>query len=100
VVDVVVYCTLIGAVRNVRVSSVGSVVLRGVMGIIMLHTLRRGEPVLSPSLEAESSSLGDSLRMACNDGDLLWVMPLNPASKLAPSRWLIQVVKEVGRRLE
>jgi hypothetical protein len=32
------------------------------MGIIMLHTLRRGELELSPSLESESSLMGDSSR--------------------------------------
>jgi hypothetical protein len=61
-------------------------VVRGVTGIIMFHTLRRGELELSPSLESESSSLDDSLRMACSDGDPLLVMPSNPASELAPVR--------------
>jgi hypothetical protein len=37
----------------------------GLIGIIVLHTLRRGELELSPSLK------GDSPRMACNDCDLL-----------------------------
>jgi hypothetical protein len=100
VVDVVVCCGLVGAVWNVGVSSIDGVVVRGVIGIIVLHTLKRGEPELSPSLKAESSSLGYSSRTVCNDGDLLWVMPMNPASKLAPSMWPIQVVKEVGRCLE
>jgi hypothetical protein len=36
----------------------------GVTGIIVLHTLLRGEPELSSSVEAKSSSLGDSSRMA------------------------------------
>jgi hypothetical protein len=40
-------------------------VVRGVTSIIMLHTLRRGEMELSPSLEFESYSLDDSSRMAC-----------------------------------
>jgi hypothetical protein len=96
----VVHCCLIGVVWNIRVSSIDGVGVRGVVGIIMLHTLRRGEPKLSPSLEAKSSSSGNSSRMACNDGDLLWVMPLNPTSKLAPNGWLIQVVEEVGWCLE
>jgi hypothetical protein len=59
-------------------------VVRGVTGIIVLHTIMRGELELSPSLESKSSSLGNSLRMACSNGDLLWVMPLNPVSELAP----------------
>jgi hypothetical protein len=65
-------------------SSSGGVVVRGVMGIVALHTLRRGEPELSPSLESKSSSLGDSLRMVCNYGDPLQVMPPNLAQELAP----------------
>jgi hypothetical protein len=43
----------------------------GIVDITVLHVLRRGEPELSPSLETESSSLGDSSRMACSDGDPL-----------------------------
>jgi hypothetical protein len=58
--------------------------MMGLMGIILWHALRRGEPELSPSLEPESPSLGDSSRMACNDGDPLWVMPPNTALELAP----------------
>jgi hypothetical protein len=57
----------------------------GVADITMLHALRRGEPKLSPSLETESSSLGDFSRMVCSDGDPLWVMPLNTAPESAPS---------------
>jgi hypothetical protein len=75
-------------------------VVRGVTGIIVLNTLRRGELELSPSLEDKPSSLGDSSRMACNDGDLLRVMPPNPASKLALSGWPILVVEEVHQHLE
>jgi hypothetical protein len=56
----------------------------GVTGIIVLYTLKRGEPKLSPSLKAESSSLGDSSRMACSDGDSLWAMPPNATPELAP----------------
>jgi hypothetical protein len=43
----------------------------GTTDTIVLHTLGRWELELSPSLEAELSSLGDSLRMACSNGDLL-----------------------------
>jgi hypothetical protein len=70
---------LVGVVSNIEVSSGGDVTVREVMGIIVLHTLKRGELELSPSFEAESSSLGDSLRMACGDGDPLRVMPQNTA---------------------
>jgi hypothetical protein len=79
----VVRCGLVNVVWNVEVSSGHSVTVRGVEGIIVLHTLRRGELELSPLLEAESSSLGDSLRMSCSDGDPLWIMPLNTALRLA-----------------
>jgi hypothetical protein len=53
--------------------------------ITMLHALERGEPELSTSLKTESSSLGDSLRMIRSDGDPLWDMPPNIASKSPPS---------------
>jgi hypothetical protein len=69
VVGVVVYCGLSGAVWNVGVSSGGGVVTEGVAGITALHALGRGELELSPSLESESSSLVDSSRIACSDGD-------------------------------
>jgi hypothetical protein len=42
-----------------------------------------------PSLEDESSSLGDSLRMACSDCDPIRVMALNTTLKLAAFGWLI-----------
>jgi hypothetical protein len=56
----------------------------GVADITLLHALRRRELELSPSLETESSSLGDSSRMACSGGDPLCVMPLNTALESAP----------------
>jgi hypothetical protein len=56
----------------------------GVVDVSVLHTLGRGESDLSPSLEAESSSLGDSLRMACSDGDPLWVTPPTTVSDSPP----------------
>jgi hypothetical protein len=48
----------------------------------MLHFLGIGKPELSPSLNAESSSLGDSSRMAYSDGDPLRAMipTMAPAS--------------------
>jgi hypothetical protein len=49
----VVYCSLVDVVWNVGVSSGGGVLMMGIMGIIVLHTLRRGEPELSPSLKDE-----------------------------------------------
>jgi hypothetical protein len=51
----------------------------GMVDITMCHAIMRGEPELSPSLKAESSSLGDSSRMACNNGDPLRAMPLTTA---------------------
>jgi hypothetical protein len=66
----------------------------------MLHALRRGELELSPSLRAESSWLGGSSRMACNDGEPLRVMPPHFAPKLATFVRPIQVVQAVGRCLE
>jgi hypothetical protein len=55
------------------------------VGIIVLHALRRGEPELSPALEVESSSLGDSSRMVCSDGDPLQVMPGTQRQSWPPS---------------
>jgi hypothetical protein len=57
----------------------------GMTNITMLHALERGEPKLSPSLETESSSLGDSSRVACSDGDPLWAMPPTTALESPPS---------------
>jgi hypothetical protein len=51
----------------------------GMVEITMLHALGRGEPELSASLEAKSSSLGNSSRMACSDGDPMWVVSLTTA---------------------
>jgi hypothetical protein len=50
----------------------------------MLHILRRGELELSPSLESKLSSLDNSSRMACSNGDPLQVMPPNPVPELPP----------------
>jgi hypothetical protein len=57
----------------------------GAVDITVLHTLGRGEPELSPSLEAESSALGDSSRMACNSDDPLQAMPLTTVPESPPS---------------
>jgi hypothetical protein len=53
----------------------------GTVEITALHALGTGKPELSPSLEAESSSLDDSSRMACSDSGPLWAMPQTTASK-------------------
>jgi hypothetical protein len=55
----------------------------GMTDITVLHALERGKSELSPSLEAESSSLGNSSRMACSDSDPLWAMPSAIAPELA-----------------
>jgi hypothetical protein len=57
----------------------------GTADITVLHALKRGELELSPSLKTESSSLGNSSRMACSDGDPLWAMLLPTASGSPPS---------------
>jgi hypothetical protein len=57
----------------------------GMVDITTLHALYSGKLELSPSLEAESSLLGDSSRMACNDGDPLQDMPLTIALESPPS---------------
>jgi hypothetical protein len=71
----VVHYGLVSAVWNVGLSSINSVVVRGVTGTIVLHTLRRGELELSPQS-----------RMACNDGDLLRIMPPEPHVDVGPLR--------------
>jgi hypothetical protein len=53
--------------------------------VAVLHALGTGKPKLSPSLEAESSSLGDSLRIACSDSDPLLVMPPTTMPELSLS---------------
>jgi hypothetical protein len=86
--------------------------MMGTADITVLHTLRRGEPKLSPSLKTEPSSLGDSSRKACSDGDPLWAMPLTIAPESAPSgdelklsqwsgmnsrssKWMVDVLSEL-----
>jgi hypothetical protein len=56
----------------------------------MFHSRGVGKPELSPSLKAESCSLGDPSRMACIDGDPLRAVPMNTAPKSLPlgdRRW-------------
>jgi hypothetical protein len=43
----------------------------GMVGVTTLQSQGIGKPELSLLLEAELSSLADSLRMACSDGDPL-----------------------------
>jgi hypothetical protein len=57
----------------------------GVAEVTTLHAVRIGKLKLFPSLEVESSSLGDSLRMACNDGNPLRAMPPTTALESSPS---------------
>jgi hypothetical protein len=57
----------------------------GMAEVTMLHARGIGKLELPPSLEAESSSLGDSSRMVCKDGDPLWTIPPTMAPKSFPS---------------
>jgi hypothetical protein len=57
----------------------------GMAEVTTLHSQGIGKPVLSPSLKAESSSLGDSSMMACSGGDPLQTMPTNMVLELFPS---------------
>jgi hypothetical protein len=57
----------------------------GMAEVTTLHTLGIGKSKLSPSLEAKSSLLGDSSRMACSDGDPLWAVAPTAAPKSSPS---------------
>jgi hypothetical protein len=83
-VGVVVHYGLVAAAWNVGASFGGGVVVMTVTDIIVLHTLKRGEPKLSPSLKDESSLLGDSSRMECSNNDPLWGMPPNTALESLP----------------
>jgi hypothetical protein len=56
----------------------------GMMEIFTFHTLGIGKPELSPSLETELSSLNDSSRMACSNGDPLRAMPLTTVPESSP----------------
>jgi hypothetical protein len=61
----------VGMVIGTRVPSGGGVVAMGMVGITTLQSREMGKPELPPSLEVESSSPVDSLRIACSDGDRL-----------------------------
>jgi hypothetical protein len=60
-------------------------VTMGVAEVTTLHAIGIGELELSPLLEVESSSLGDSSSMACNDGGPLRAMPLTTVLESSPS---------------
>jgi hypothetical protein len=93
----VVHC---GLAATAGVAYGGAVGVRALTSLTVLHALRTREPYLSPSLKVESSSLGDSSRMACSEGILLWIMPPNRAPGLALTGYMIQVVEVVSRHLE
>jgi hypothetical protein len=57
----------------------------GMVEVTPLHSRGIGKLELSPPLEVESSSLGDSLRMACTDSDPLFAMHMNTTTKSFPS---------------
>jgi hypothetical protein len=71
----------------------------GVAGITALHALGREELEISPSLDTESSSLDNSSRMACNNGDPLWVTSPTMVLESAPCWWQTQVDGTVGDEL-
>jgi hypothetical protein len=70
-------------------------VAKGTVDITVLHALRRGEPELTPSLEIKSSSLDDSSRMACSDGDPLQVMLPTTAPESPPSGSRLKLLKQL-----
>jgi hypothetical protein len=61
----------VGMVIGTRVPSGGGVLAMGMVGITTLQSREMGKPELPSSLEVESSSPVDSLRIACSDGDRL-----------------------------
>jgi hypothetical protein len=61
--------------------------------VTMLHARGIGKLELPPSLEAESSSLGDSSRMGCSDGDPLQTMPPTTAPESFPSGGRFKLLK-------
>jgi 3-oxoacyl-ACP reductase-like protein len=61
----------VGVVRGTGVPFDGDVVTMGMVGVTTLQPQEMGKLELPASLEVESSSLVDSSRMACSDGDPL-----------------------------
>jgi hypothetical protein len=70
-----------------------SIVAMGIAEVTTLHARGMGKPELPPLLEAESSSLGDSLRLACSDGDPLRTMPSTMARESFPSGGRLKLSK-------
>jgi hypothetical protein len=64
-----VHSGTVGIVRGTEARSGGSVVALGTTGVTALQPQDMGKPELPPSLKVESSSLVNSLRMACSYGD-------------------------------
>jgi hypothetical protein len=96
----VIRCGLAAAAWDAEVTFGDSVGVWAQTGITVMHALRRGELLLSPSLEVESPMLADSSRMVSSNGDSLRAMPPNHMSEPAPTGCSIQVVEADGRRLE
>jgi hypothetical protein len=86
-----------GMVRSAGVSSVGGVVAMGMTEVTTLHSQGIGQLRLSSSHETELSSLGNTSRMVCSNGDPLKTMPMNMAPELLPfcyrpwvSKWSVR----------
>jgi hypothetical protein len=74
--------------------------MTGMVDSTTLHALGRGELELSPSLETESSSLGDSSRMACSDSDPLQAVPLTTAAESFPSGGGLKLLERLAMNSE
>jgi hypothetical protein len=74
----------VGMVAGVRVPSDGGVVVMGTIVVTKLHPQEMGKSELPPPLEVMSSSSLDSSRIICNDGDLLFTIPMNTAPESFP----------------
>jgi hypothetical protein len=66
-----IHSRIVGMVKGTRVPSSGSVVAMGMVGVTTLQPREMRKPELPPLLEVESSSLMNSSRMACSDGNPL-----------------------------
>jgi hypothetical protein len=88
------HCETIGMVRGAKVPFDGGVVTMGTVGVTMLQPKEVGKLVLPPSLEVESSSLADSSRMECSDGDLLQAKPTNIAPESFPSGERLRLLEQ------
>jgi hypothetical protein len=70
--------------RGVRVPSNSGMVMTGTVGVTTLHPQEMGKSELPPPLEVMSSSSLDSSRIICNDGDLLFTIPMNTTPESFP----------------